>query len=117
MRYAIIEGSKVVNVVVATAEYAQTQGWVECPEGVGIGWTFDGTGSPLPPARDIEGEWGVVREKRNELLTASDVMIMTDRWNAMTAGEQTGWSEYRQTLRDIPQNFDDPTDVVFPETP
>jgi hypothetical protein len=116
MRYAIIESGKVVNIAVATPEYAEQQGWVELPQGVGIGWTFDGENA-IPPPRDIEGEWDVVREKRNQLLTESDVMVMPDRWNAMTSEEQTAWAVYRQELRDIPQTYDDPADVVFPDKP
>lgn len=39
MKYAIIENSVVTNVVVAEAEYAQSQGWVECPT-AGPGGTY-----------------------------------------------------------------------------
>jgi hypothetical protein len=39
MKYAIIENGVVVNVVVAEAEYAQSQGWIECPT-AGPGWTY-----------------------------------------------------------------------------
>lgn len=37
--YAIIENGKVVNLVVAEADYAATQGWVACPDG-GVGWDY-----------------------------------------------------------------------------
>ena len=40
-RYAIIENGLVVNVVVADAEFAAEQGWVECPD-AGPGWTYAG---------------------------------------------------------------------------
>ena len=39
MRYAIIENGTVVNVVVADAEIASTNGWVACPV-AGPGWTY-----------------------------------------------------------------------------
>lgn len=39
MRYAIIENEKVINVVVADAELAAQNGWVECPQ-AGPGWTY-----------------------------------------------------------------------------
>jgi hypothetical protein len=39
MRYAIIENGTVVNVVVADAEIASVNGWVDCPIG-GPGWTY-----------------------------------------------------------------------------
>lgn len=38
--YALIENGKVVNTVVAEADYAATQGWVELPDGVGIDWDY-----------------------------------------------------------------------------
>ena len=116
MRYAIIENNVVTNLNVSDAEFAAKQGWVECPDGVDIGWSFDG-GTPIPPPRDVEGEWNVVRAKRNRLLVESDVMVLPDRWAAMSQEQQQVWSAYRQSLRDIPQNFDDPADVVWPEMP
>jgi hypothetical protein len=38
-RYAIIEDGIVANVVVADAEYAAQQGWVECPD-AGPKWLY-----------------------------------------------------------------------------
>ena len=37
--YAIIENGKVINTVVAEADYATTQGWVELTSG-GIDWDY-----------------------------------------------------------------------------
>ena len=37
--YAIIENGKVVNTVVAEADYATTQGWVELTNG-GVDWDY-----------------------------------------------------------------------------
>ena len=39
MRYAIIENGTVVNVVVADAEIASSNGWIDCPI-AGPGWTY-----------------------------------------------------------------------------
>jgi hypothetical protein len=41
-RYAIIENGLVTNVVLADAEFAAEQGWIECPN-AGPGWKYDGT--------------------------------------------------------------------------
>ena len=38
--YAIIENGKVVNAVVADADYAATQGWVALPDEAGIDWGY-----------------------------------------------------------------------------
>lgn len=39
MRYAIIENGVVTNVVVADAEFAAQNGWIECSI-AGLGWTY-----------------------------------------------------------------------------
>ncbi len=116
MRYAVIQGNKVVNIAVATPEVAAERGWVELPEGVGIGWTFNG-GAPVPPPRDIDSEWAAVRVERNRLLSESDAHVLPDRWAAINAEQQQAWSNYRQALRDIPQTFSDPAEVVWPTKP
>lgn len=38
--YAIIKNGKVVNTVVAEADYAETQGWIVCSEEAGIDWDY-----------------------------------------------------------------------------
>lgn len=38
--FAIIENGKVVNTVVAEADYAATQGWVELTGRAGIDWDY-----------------------------------------------------------------------------
>lgn len=38
--YAIIENGKVVNTVVAEADYAATQGWVELTGTAGVNWDY-----------------------------------------------------------------------------
>jgi len=38
--FAIIQNEKVVNAVVAEADYAATQGWVELTGSAGIGWDY-----------------------------------------------------------------------------
>ena len=40
MKYAIIEDGTVVNVVLADAQFALSNGWVECPDVVETGWTY-----------------------------------------------------------------------------
>jgi hypothetical protein len=38
--YAIIENGKVVNTVVAEADYAATQGWIELTGTAGVNWDY-----------------------------------------------------------------------------
>ena len=116
-RYAIIENAKVVNIAVATPEFADSQGWVICPDGVGVGWSFDGSGEPLPPPPDTEGEAARVRAQRNTLLVESDVMVLPDRWAAMTPEQQQVWATYRQALRDISDQAGFPWTIDWPVQP
>jgi hypothetical protein len=48
MKYAIIAKGVVINIAVADPEFAAQQGWIECPEDVGIGWAYDGQ-TATPP--------------------------------------------------------------------
>lgn len=116
MKYAIIEGGKVVNIAIATPEVAAEFGWVECPEGVGIGWSFDGD-APLPPPPDTEGEAARVRAERDQRLQESDLAVLPDRWAAMTQEQQAAWTTYRQALRDVPAQADFPWNIQWPEMP
>lgn len=111
-RYAIVKDGKVVNIAMATPEFASEQGWIDLPDGVGIGWSFN-NGTPIPPARDLNAEWNAIRQQRNELLFQSD-------WSQGADAPQSikdKWFPYRQALRDIPQTFADPKDVVWPTQP
>lgn len=38
--FAIIENGKVINAVVAEADYAATQSWVALPDNAGIDWDY-----------------------------------------------------------------------------
>ena len=115
MRYAIVKDGKVINVAEADEEFASAQGWILCPA-AGPRWLYDGVSCSEPP-RNIEAEWQVVREKRDRLLIESDSNVLPDRWAAMSAEKQQEWATYRQTLRDIPQTYSDPADVVWPTKP
>jgi hypothetical protein len=60
-------------------------------------------------------EWKSIRADRDRLLAACDWTQMPDA--ALTGDELVIWQDYRQALRNIPQDFDTPDDVVFPEAP
>jgi hypothetical protein len=55
--------------------------------------------------------WADIRSKRDGLLAETDWWAVSDR--AMSASE----TAYRQALRDVPQNFASPADVVWPTKP
>lgn len=64
---------------------------------------------------DEENQWVAVRLLRDQLLRDSDWAVLPDTPPAKTALD--AWKTYRQALRDIPQTYGRPADVVWPEAP
>lgn len=65
--------------------------------------------------KPVEARWGNVRAERDTRLKACDWTQLSD--TALTADEKEAWRVYRQELRDIPQKYADPDNVVFPTLP
>jgi hypothetical protein len=85
---------------------------------VDTGWTYlPAEDTYLPPPRDILAEWKRARSMRDALLFESDLYVLPDRWATYTQDEQHAWSVYRKTLRDIPQTYIDPNEIVWPDKP
>ena len=57
-----------------------------------------------------------LRTKRNKLLEQTDRYALPD-WPHETLAKQTEWIEYRQALRDLPDNTEDPANPVWPTVP
>ena len=68
--------------------------------------------APKPEAPKIT--WDQVRMKRNALIAQSDWVMFED---ASPKPSKEAWLTYRQVLRDIPQTFSKPEEVVWPEKP
>ena len=64
---------------------------------------------------DEDNQWAAVRLLRDQLLRDSDWAVLPDTPPAKTA--LTAWKTYRQALRDLPQTYERPADVVWPEAP
>ena len=59
--------------------------------------------------------WKKIRKERNQLLGESDYMILADA--PVDETQKQEWTTYRQVLRDIPQDYDSPDEVVYPDKP
>jgi hypothetical protein len=59
-----------------------------------------------------EATWPLVRAKRNRLIEACDYTQLPDY-----PGDASAWAAYREILRNIPQSFAAPEDVVWPTPP
>ena len=58
-----------------------------------------------------------LRSYRNYLLEESDNHTRVDVWEKKSSEEQVAWSNYRQALRDLPANTDDPANPTWPTKP
>jgi hypothetical protein len=59
-----------------------------------------------------DAQWAQLRAERNARLTASDWTQLED-----SRERKDVWANYRQELRDLPNNLTDPTQVVWPAPP
>ena len=62
-----------------------------------------------------ENKWNLIRGYRSVLLSRSDWSQLGDA--PFTADEKNAWTAYRQALRDIPQDYVNPDEVMFPQEP
>lgn len=58
--------------------------------------------------------WCELRYKRDQLLNASDKLVVADKWENMQQEEKDKITIYRQALRNLPENVTDPAIVTFP---
>jgi len=65
--------------------------------------------------KEVENKWREIIEKRNQLLSESDWIVVKSMENGVEIPTQ--WKNYRKLLRDITLNFNDPNKVVFPSKP
>ena len=62
--------------------------------------------------RRVAAAWEELRAERNAKLEASDWTQVPD-----APVDQAAWATYRQELRDLPANTQDPREVVWPTPP
>lgn len=73
-------------------------------------------GTPEEPREPSSDEkWDAIKTVRNELLSASDWTQLID--NGLSVSLRTAWATYRQTLRDMPQDYATPEEIIWPEQP
>ena len=65
-----------------------------------------------PDQRQLEQEAEEVREQRDALLKDSDWTQVSD-----APVDQQAWKDYRQALRDVPEQEGFPTDINWPTKP
>lgn len=56
-------------------------------------------------------DWETVRAERDGLLLYSDMWMLVDKYNTLTIEQQTAINKFRENLRDLPSNYDNPNDA------
>jgi hypothetical protein len=82
----------------------------------GSKWELEIIPEPEPtPEPELEPPltWDQIRSQRNYLLSQTDWIFAPD----VTLKNKEAWLTYRQALRDIPQTFSTPEEVVWPTKP
>jgi|SaaInlV_100m_DNA_5_1039725.scaffolds.fasta_scaffold01382_2 hypothetical protein len=62
--------------------------------------------------REAEQAWALFRDLRDSRLAASDWTQVAD-----APVDQAAWATYRQQLRDLPENTEDPANPTWPSIP
>lgn len=103
---------------VLTRNYPGAQWSLSGDDYSGLVWHDD---TPKPSQAELDAAWPAVRDalawdtvraERDRLLASSDWTQVAD-----APVDQQAWAVYRQTLRDIPQDFTTPDEVVWPTPP
>lgn len=64
---------------------------------------------------DEPSPYDLLRKDRNKALVASDWTQFSD--SPLTDAKRQEWATYRQALRDLPQNTEDPSAPLWPTKP
>lgn len=63
-------------------------------------------------SQELEEQWKIIREKRNQLLKDSDWTQISDYDLSVENKEE--WANYRKKLRDLPEIQTNPFDITWP---
>jgi hypothetical protein len=63
---------------------------------------------------DFTIDWNILRTIRNNLLDKTDYLMVPDRFNILPTEKQNELTAYRQALRDLPNNTENPREVTYP---
>ncbi len=96
--------------------------WEDMPEGYSTVEAWLINNPPAPSTTTQEEQAANIRAERDRRLSSSDISQLTDVQHKMTSQEALAWINYRQALRDIPQQVGFPwggiiTDAPWPTLP
>ncbi len=82
--------------------------WIECSSA-----ELEARCAQLSAAQALLTEWATLRAERNRRLSECDWRVLPDA----PGGQRDAWVTYRAALRDLPQGYQTPADVVWPTPP
>ena len=107
---ALIQGTRICELAVAEFPVHDGLTWVDVADDTTTQDTYvDGA---VVKYQYPDLTWSDIRATRNNLLAASDWRAMPD-----APAMSDAWTLYRQALRDIPETYSSPSDVVWPVEP
>lgn len=62
-------------------------------------------------------KWQKTRTLRNKLLSESDIEVVIDKWQSYTDEQKNAWINYRRILRNLPQEYSNSDNIVWPDKP
>ena len=114
-----------MDIPLVLSNYYKGQSWSLNGDGYeGLIWSDDNT-LPKPTLEELTEKWNEyvaaqplkeLRTKRNTLLTQTDYVATID-YPHPTPEKKQEWLDYRQALRDLPSNTEDPANPVWPVPP
>lgn len=81
-----------------------------------IQWLDENTTLPTYEEFEREEKLNELRDIRNELLSRTDKFVIAD-WPHPTHERKQEWIDYRQSLRDLPSNTENPENPKWPIRP
>ena len=115
-----------MDIPLVLSNYYKGQEWTLNGDGYeGLIWYDERNTLPKPTLEELTEKWNEyiaaqplkeLRTERNILLDQSDKYIVADYPHATTEKKQE-WLDYRQALRDLPANTEDPVNPVWPTPP
>lgn len=125
MKFARIENGVAVEIVDLADEATLAERYHpdlaatfrSAPDYVAHGWVVEGDSlaPPPEPEPDFEALWAALRRERNRRLTLSDWTQIADA--SLDQTSRDAWAAYRQALRDLPEQTEDPRQVAWPAPP
>ena len=78
-------------------------------------WRWDGSKIVVDSTLEAEARWATVRAIRDKLLVLSDGPMA--RESEQAGPKKNDYEAYRQSLRNVPQEHQDPNDITWPTKP